>query len=236
MKVLVIPDVHLKPYMFERASELIEQQHVDRAVCLMDIADNWGQEFNLDLYIRTYDSAISFARTFPSALWCAGNHDICYLWGQLESGYSWLASQTVCEKVEELIHALPSYDQFGFVHRIDNVLFSHAGLSDDYVRRVVPAGKYDKTDLVIDTINSYSTSELWNDYSPIWIRPQYSDIKMYKPRKFLQVVGHTPVTEITKKGNLISCDTFSTHRDGRPVGPQEFLFLDTETWEYQGIK
>lgn len=34
--------------------------------------------------------------------------------------------------------------------------------------------------------------------------------RMYKPRKLLQVVGHTPVEAITKKSNLISCDIFST--------------------------
>jgi len=29
---------------------------------------------------------------------------------------------------------------------------------------------------------------------------------MYKLRKILQVVGHTPVDMIEKKGNIISCD------------------------------
>lgn len=52
----------------------------------------------------------------------------------------------------------------------------------------------------------------------------------------LQVVGHTPVDEILKKGNTISCDVFSTYRDGSPIGTEEFLLLDTLTWEYQGVK
>ena len=42
MKVLVIPDVHLKPWMFDRASELLESGKAERAVCLMDIADDWN--------------------------------------------------------------------------------------------------------------------------------------------------------------------------------------------------
>ena len=46
MKVLVIPDVHLKPWMFQRASELMKEIKPDRAVCLMDIADDWRQQFN----------------------------------------------------------------------------------------------------------------------------------------------------------------------------------------------
>ena len=50
MKVLVIPDVHLKPWMLQRASELMEETESDLAVCLMDIADDWRQQFNLDLF------------------------------------------------------------------------------------------------------------------------------------------------------------------------------------------
>lgn len=39
MKIIVIPDVHLKPWMFERASELMDEEKLDGAVCLMDLPD-----------------------------------------------------------------------------------------------------------------------------------------------------------------------------------------------------
>ena len=48
MKVLAIPDVHLKPWMFIRAGELLKSGIAEQAVCLMDIADDWRQEFNID--------------------------------------------------------------------------------------------------------------------------------------------------------------------------------------------
>ena len=41
---------------------------------------------------------------------------------------------------------------------------------------------------------------------------------------------------IERRGNVISCDVFSTYRDGSPVGTQEFLLIDTKTWEYRGIR
>ena len=82
MKVLVIPDVHLKPWMFERASEIMEKGTVERAVCLMDIPDDWNQEYNLELYNETFDAAIAFAKKYPSTLWVYGNHDLCYLWDE----------------------------------------------------------------------------------------------------------------------------------------------------------
>lgn len=199
MKVLVIPDVHLKPWMFDRAAELLKDGAADRAVCLMDIPDDWRQEFNLDLYVQTFDAAIQFAKDFPETLWCYGNHDTCYPWNQRETGYSKIAPWTVCEKLRKLQEALPDEKQLTFLHRIDNVLFCHGGLTDKFVR-------------------------------------QYYGGKMYKPRKLLQVVGHTPVETIMKEENLISCDVFSTYRDGKPIGTQEFLVLDTDNWDYKGIR
>lgn len=62
MKILVIPDVHLKPWIFSRASELIKEKAADLAICLMDIPDDWNQQFNIDLYIKTFDAAIAFAK------------------------------------------------------------------------------------------------------------------------------------------------------------------------------
>ena len=253
MKVLVIPDVHLKPWMFERAAELLKEGNADRAVCLMDIPDDWRQEFNLDLYIQTFDAAIQFAKNFPETLWCYGNHDICYPWNQRETGYSKIAPWTVCEKLRKLQEALMEEKQLAFLHRIDHVLFCHGGLTDDFVRQYVPAKYYNDIDAVIEMINSFGTGELWQGArrpvdvgfaptgaerraSPLWYRPQYYGGKMYKPRKLLQVVGHTPVEAITKKGNLISCDVFSTYRDGRPIGTQEFPVLDTGSWDYRGIR
>ena len=109
-------------------------------------------------------------------------------------------------------------------------------MADDFVRRYVPAGKYNDIDAVIETINGFACGEMWQDASPIWYRPQYYEGRLYKPRKLLQVVGHTPVEGITRKGNLISCDVFSTDSVGKPIGTQEFMVIDTVAWEYYGIR
>ena len=49
MRVLVIPDIHLKPWMFERAAEIMEDEGIEQAVCLMDIPDDWRQEYNIGM-------------------------------------------------------------------------------------------------------------------------------------------------------------------------------------------
>ena len=236
MKVLVIPDVHLKPWMFQRASELMKEITADRAVCLMDIADDWRQQFNLDLYEQTYDAAIAFAKAYADTLWCYGNHDLCYLWNQRETGYSRIAPRLVCEKLRALREMLPDERQLAFLHRIDNVLFSHGGLADAFVRRYVPAKSYDDVDAVLQTINSFGCGEMWQDASPIWYRPQFYEGRLYKSRKLLQVVGHTPVEVIKRKGNLLSCDVFSTGSTGESIGTQEFPVIDTITWKCFGVR
>ena len=116
------------------------------------------------------------------------------------------------------------------------LLFSHAGVLNDFVEGYVPKVKYDDVDAVVEEINKLGRTEMWNDASPIWLRPQYSKMKLYKPRKVLQVVGHTPVEGISRTGNLISCDVFSTRSDGSPIGTEEYLLLDTLTWEFCGVK
>lgn len=236
MKVLVIPDIHLKPEIFRQAAALMRQKVAERVVCLMDIPDDWGKEYDIALYEETYDEAIKFAGMFPETAWCYGNHDLSYLWHQWESGYSSMASYTVQRKLLDLRTALPENNPIRYIQRIDDVLFSHGGVLNYFVEEYVPKSKYHDVDAVVAVINQLGCMEMWNDASPLWLRPQYAKMRLYKPRKLLQVVGHTPVEEITRRGNLISCDVFSTYRDGSPIGTQEFLLLDTQSWEYCGIK
>ncbi|MBO4456482.1 MAG: hypothetical protein J5802_02045 [Butyrivibrio sp.] len=61
MKVLVIPDIHLKSWIFDRAEEIMRSGKADRAVCLMDIPDDWDMELDIARYRDTFDRAIRFA-------------------------------------------------------------------------------------------------------------------------------------------------------------------------------
>ena len=235
MKVLVIPDVHLKPWMFKKASEIIAEKKADQTVCLMDIPDDWNQEYNIQLYRDTYAAACEFAKEHPDSLWCYGNHDLSYRWMQPESGFSHFAEGVANEGLHKLEYSVNDPSQFQYIHRIDDILFMHGGLSDDFVRTNTRTADYNDPDKVIARINSLGADIMWQNGSPLWLRPQHRSIRMYKPRKLLQVVGHTPVRGIARHGNIISCDVFSTYRDYSPIGTQEFLLIDTKTWEYKAI-
>lgn len=231
MKILVIPDVHLKPWMFDRASEILNSGAAKKAVCLMDIPDDWGQEYNLGLYEETFDAAIRFQKEFPETLWCYGNHDLSYEWLQYESGFSSVAIPVVQKKLSELRRELPDRSQMAYIHRIDDVLFLHGGLTHAFVKYYANDVDYDDTDAVIEKINLLGRNEMWDDASPLWFRPQFYNEKMYKEEDLLQVVGHTPVMQIDRLGNMLSCDLFSTYSTGDPIGTQEYLLIDTVTWE-----
>ena len=236
MKILVIPDIHLKPWMFDRAAELMNSGIAEKSVCLMDIPDDWGHGYDLDLYIKTFDKAIDYAKRFPETMWCYGNHDLSYIWMQPESGFSSFAMPTASSKLAALRNALVDDGLLAYIHRIDNVLFVHGGLTHAFVKFYASDIEYEDTDAILERINNLGFREIWDDASPIWYRPQYYNEKMYRATDMLQVVGHTPVIAIDRMENVLSCDLFSTYRNGEPIGTQELLLIDTDSWEYRGIK
>ena len=86
-RVLVIPDVHLKPWIFDMADRVDENSY-DDIVILGDLVDDWGKGNDLDAYNETLDRAAEFGKEHDQSLWCYGNHDVSYLWDAMESGYS----------------------------------------------------------------------------------------------------------------------------------------------------
>lgn len=235
MRVLVIPDIHLKTWIFDRAEDILRDGKADRAVCLMDMPDDWNMEFQVERYKETFDRAIAFAETYPDTLWCYGNHDISYPWGKLETGYSPYAERTVMSGMEKLKRILKEASQIAFIHRIDNVLFSHGGLSTDFVRWLNEELLDADMDEVVAAINGAPQEYLWNDQSPLWLRPQYREVDAFRRGLFTQVVGHTPVEKISERDGIISTDVFSTYRDGRQIGESAMLVIDTETGKYEKL-
>lgn len=240
MKVLIIPDVHLKPRMFDDAEYLLRETKADLAVCLGDLVDDWNCQENAGAYIRTLAAARRFAERHPETLWCYGNHDAAYLWEVWVSGTA--TNQTTraaaLSGLQQLYGAIPK-GRVAFVHCIDHVLFSHAGISRMFVHTLFPSA-YDNVPKVLSLINGLEAEDMWNDDSPLWLRPQKLyrrfPIHMYKPQTYLQVVGHSPMREITQEKNLLNCDVFSLNRDGTPFGSQEYCLLDTKTFKWNGVR
>ena len=128
----------------------------------------------MELYMETFDAAIAFAKKYPETLWAYGNHDLSYIWNELESGYSPAAAYTVAMKLDELVCTLPEGNEIRYIQKIDNVIFCHGGLLDYFVEKTVPAEKCHDVDEVVRIINGLPREYMWSDVSPIWHRPQYT--------------------------------------------------------------
>lgn len=123
MKVLVIPDCHLKPWMFAQADAIVKKGIADKAVCLMDLADDFGVHDDAQ-YLETYETAIAFAKEHPDTLWCYGNHDLSYIWGKPETGYHPEKRGLVCQEIKKLTNTLPKKSQLAYIRVIISGLSS----------------------------------------------------------------------------------------------------------------
>lgn len=231
-RVLVIPDVHLKPWIFDKA-EKVDKRRYDDIVILGDLVDDWGKSNEIELYKETLDRAAEFAKEYDRSLWCYGNHDVSYLWDVLETGYSIQARITVIEGITKLERILE--ERYRFVHKIDDTLFSHAGLTETFTLH--SCGYHVKDiDEILARINRMGKQELWRNSSPIWARPQQDFYRMFRDDVFYQVVGHTPVEEPLDSYGVLSLDLFSTYSNGDPYGNQKLYIVDTVTREYNEAK
>lgn len=235
MKVLVLSDVHLKPWIFDRADRILTSGQADLAVQLGDLVDDWDQLKNVGLYNETMERAYKFHKAHPNTLWCLGNHDLAYYhhdYGPRESGHSALAEIDMYDWIVDL--GAEGWHQ-ETLHIVGCVAFSHAGLTHTWVERQkaltgAPVGLQDEE--LERLVNYAPLNELWLEDSPIWVRPQFDEMEMYGD--YLHVVGHTPVPEPKqdKHRKLVSTDVFSTTSGHKPIGSQRFIIVDTETGEW----
>ena len=173
LNVLVMGDCHLKPWMFKRAEELMQEYRIETLVFLGDLVDDWKKQYSIEAYLETMNTAIDFYRRHPKAIYVLGNHDIGYLWQRRQTGYSPIAGRTVIEKFEELKNVLPENNQPSFIRRVDNCIFCHGGFTDSFIYYMIenynlPVSIYKDIDSLIDIINKMDASQLWQSSSPLW--------------------------------------------------------------------
>ena len=130
-------------------------------------------------------------------------------------------------------------EHFAVAFQFDNVIFSHAGISEEYYAAYLKkkGERHVSDEDVIRRVNELSANELWRYGSPIWYRPsgiQKFD-QMYGADRLLHVTGHTPIKEITEWCSTLVCDTFSTQPNHKPIGDQTFALVDTQTKEWKAI-
>lgn len=126
MKVLVVPDIHgawknIIPYIKEH------KDLVDKVVTLGDYVDDWDESLNGAPMISGFSTLVKMARAEPDKFCiCIGNHDHSYITNQSCSGHHFQYAPDYYKMFT---------DNLDIMHAavlLDNVLFSHAGVSLDW--------------------------------------------------------------------------------------------------------
>lgn len=196
-KVLAVGDIHTKSWIVYNVAKLINQY--DHIVFLGDYCDDWNSGALSS--VETIRSIRMLQSLYPDKVKAViGNHDFAYLlsFDPRSSGYNRSTQLQIDspenKEIKSWLQSLP------VTIKIDGCTYSHAGVGEHWVET-----KDEKL--------------LWQDYSPIWNRPDHTS---YGPEP--QVFGHTPQITCTEVERNIWCiDTFSTYRDGTPIGDQTIL-------------
>ena len=190
MRVIAIGDIHGRTIWKD-----IVNQEFDLCVFLgdyVDSRDNIPAKQQIDNLLDILEFK---EHNSNKVILLRGNHDVSQL------GYYWAECSPKDPKVAELMK--PHKERFlkdtQWVYIKDNMLFSHAGVSEVWL-------EYSEIQNV-EYINNYLPSEIFGftpkgfyDYSgtsitqpPTWIRPQ--TLKMCAVKGYTQIVGHTPVID-----------------------------------------
>lgn len=224
-KVLVIPDTHLKPKMFDLADKIMKEHRVDYAVQLGDNVDDF---YCYDDQYRNHNARmLQFKYDHPDTVWLWGNHELSYLLDRPVTGNIY-CGKTYAKLYQENFEPK-------FIHLDGKVIFSHAGIFQEFLEDIELTEVKDVT-VLVKKLNDLDLKKYWNDYSPIWARHFYDPVNTVKMfDDFVQVIGHTPIEDVSKDVFAISTDVFSTNW-GKQLGVEQMIIIDTETGLFEQIE
>lgn len=242
-KILVCGDLHAKYHIFEYVKSLAYKY--DKVIFLGDYVDDWNTppeaSYNL------LNSLIEWKKSEPDRvvlLW--GNHDLSEYMPEIFrcAGFNQRTSDLVREVFRKNEHL------FQIAYNWNRVLFTHAGLTDSFAKQLeIDDFQNGWSNIVANELNTLlDTEEKRNMLAqvgqarggasiPSVIWADKAELEEDPSSDFIQVVGHTPVEEITTytndEANLIFCDTFSTYPNGAMIGNGSLLEIK---FENNGLK
>lgn len=200
-KVLVIPDTHVRDF-WKEAKTLID--NYEKVIFLGDYVDPYPYEFNMssdDLRKKTIDDfveIINFCKDYPDkVILLDGNHVLHYL----DKDY-------ICSRYDRTlshqIHNLyvDNASLFHSCYLIDDVLFTHAGVSKEWVNYLQTCHHMEYDGDPVKFINSCDLDQLlmcssyrggWDACSgPEWL--DIDELRHLTPLPgFFQIFGHSQV-------------------------------------------
>ena len=223
-QILVIPDTHLKPKMFDLADKIMRENSIDYAVQLGDNLDDFYCYDNQ--YYNHNARMLKFKNDHKNTIWLWGNHEISYILNRPVTGNIYSGKQ----------YAYSYRENFNpkFAHLDEKIIFSHAGIFQEFLDET-HLTNYKIAEALIKKINRLDYTAFWRDNSPIWARHEYD--RLAKPRLFnglTQVVGHTPIKKIQNIDNENTTDLISTNW-GVKISTERMIIVDTSKPSYEII-
>lgn len=245
MKALFVGDVHTHLYMLDDVKHLDNKYNFDKIIFLGDYVDDWNvtglqssktlmkmielKESNKDKYVL-----------------CLGNHELSYL-GYPCSGHSYQYQEGITHLLKD------DLDLFDLYYKINldgkDFYCSHAGFTTDYIQGQI-LGHYSSIDACLEFWNKNKLDYLHKLYFVTYLRggdKEYSSFIWadYREHKYLnsilkpllpyQIIGHSPVSTITKLEDTDQLqyfiDTHSTYSDGRNIGDKSYLMWNEDHFE-----
>jgi len=235
MKILVIPDIHQTEHYKKPVQKYFNE--VDKIVFLGDYFDfhcHPSKVVSTEKAIENFEEICGLAYKFPDKIdVCIGNHDQEYITDDMTSTYQYHNMTAISRSILSNLRFMKVAVEY------DKYVFSHAGISTEYLKNnglLKKDGKPRKS--AIDDLNyrlqingagflvfNYQDMSGYGEHpsqSPSWIRPN-SLLKNAAYKN--QVVGHTAIGNgkiayYTYKGNNV---IFTDSED-----KDLFLLFDTE--------
>jgi|GEM_PF-551774 predicted MPP superfamily phosphohydrolase len=252
MKTLVLGDIHGRRIW----EEIVKNETYDRVIFIGDYFDSHEDGVTAAWQIKNFQDICEFKRNSEvPVILLIGNHDYHYfscIGENGTSGYQRWSSPNINQVIEENKHLMQ------MAYQIGNILFTHAGVSETFLK---DTGAVPKSDDISDYINdlwaykphTFQFNGGFNDYcgesitqTPIWIRPKYL-MKDSKNLGVIQVVGHTSQNQIDIKGKATGgkyyfIDTLGRNkeyliiRDFQENGHNKFEFTSNKIQQNVAIK
>ena len=209
MKSVIIGDIHGR-ILWEKIVE--KENDADRFIFVGDYFDT-HESIRIIVQLHNFIRLIEFKNNSKAdVIMLIGNHDFHYMpfANETYSGHQRGHHHTIQSLLMEHINEL------SMCHKMDKYLFSHAGVSYNWLKYWLDKNKIKirfndidvlVNDLFINCPRAFKFSG-WDPYgdsvesSPIWIRPKSLQESNYDTlrKEFIQVVGHTQQKKIDIKG------------------------------------
>jgi len=211
MKTLSIGDIHGRDIW----KKIIEDNSWNKVIFVGDYCDSWDKE-NQEIIQNLYDIIEFKKENKDNVILLLGNHDVHYIYGYDKYGASGYRP-AYADIIKDIFTI--NKDLFQFSYQIDNILWTHAGVSNGWYYKCFEKlhliDKYRSLDFeesmtLSDKLNYLFDNQIsilfnvgyerggMNRYGgPLWADKAEFTSRGASLKNYIQIAGHNPVNEIT---------------------------------------